>query len=74
MAPLGALSQAWVTAEASLPLGWEITGLMRFGDEWIAFSEGPSSDEHIEASGAFVVQALNRLAERLRERRGSATG
>jgi hypothetical protein len=74
MAPLGALSQAWVTAEASLPLGWQITGLMRFGDEWIAFSEGPSSDEHIEASGAFVVQAFNHLDERLRERRGSATG
>lgn len=26
MAPLGALSQAWFTAEASLPLGWRIVG------------------------------------------------
>jgi hypothetical protein len=43
---------------------------MRFGDEWIAFSEGPTWNEHVEASGAFVVQALNRLADRLRERRG----
>jgi hypothetical protein len=74
VASLGTLSQAWVTAEASLPLGWRITGLMRFGYEWIAFSEGPTDDEHIEASGAFVVQALNRLADRLRERRGSAVG
>lgn len=24
MAPLGALSQAWVSTEASLPLGWQI--------------------------------------------------
>ncbi|MEP6664948.1 MAG: hypothetical protein ABJA81_00750 [Nocardioidaceae bacterium] len=29
MAPLGALSQSWVTAEGSLPLGWHITGLRR---------------------------------------------
>jgi hypothetical protein len=74
MSQLGALSQASVSAVASLPLGWRITGLMRFGDEWIAFSEGPSRDEHIEASGAFVHQALQRLADRLREPRGSATG
>lgn len=32
MAPLGALSQAWVSAEASLPLGWRIRGLWRFGE------------------------------------------
>jgi hypothetical protein len=32
MAPLGALSQAWVNAEASLPLGWQISGLWRFDD------------------------------------------
>jgi hypothetical protein len=30
--PLGALSLAWVRAEASLPHGWQLTGLMRFGD------------------------------------------
>ena len=28
MAPLGALSQAWVSAEAALPLGWRIVGLL----------------------------------------------
>lgn len=27
MAPLGALSQAWTSAEASLPLGWKVSGL-----------------------------------------------
>jgi hypothetical protein len=40
MAPLGALSQSCVTAEASLPLGWQISGLWRFDDLWIALSEG----------------------------------
>jgi hypothetical protein len=44
MAPLGALSQSWVSAEASLlPLGWRISGLWRFDDLWIALSEGPAS-------------------------------
>ena len=73
MAPLGALSQAWVTAEASLPRGWEIAGLWRFGDEWIALSEGPDRD-YLDASGRHPDQALRRLADALRERRGSATG
>ena len=27
MAPLGALTQAWTSAEASLPLDWQIVGL-----------------------------------------------
>jgi hypothetical protein len=35
MAPLGALSQAWTSAEASLPLGWQLSGLYRFEDTWI---------------------------------------
>lgn len=73
MAPLGALSQAWVSAEASLPLGWEIAGLWRFGEEWIALSEGPDRD-YIDASGRYPDQALRRLSDRLRERRGNATG
>ena len=71
---LGALSQAWVSAEASLPLGWRLTGLMQFGAEWIAFSNGANPEDHIEASGAHAAQALARLADALRERRGSATG
>jgi hypothetical protein len=29
----------------ALPLGWRITGLMRFGDEWIAFAEGPDEQQ-----------------------------
>jgi hypothetical protein len=40
MAPLGALSQAWVSAEAFSPLGWQMRGLWRFGGLWVALSEG----------------------------------
>jgi hypothetical protein len=74
LAPLGALSQAWVSAEmsAAARLGDQPPGALR--QRGIALSEGPSRDDHIEANGAFVVQALQRLADRLRERRGSATG
>ena len=73
MAPLGALSQAWVSAEASLPRGWEIAGVWRFGEEWIALSEGPDRD-YLDASGRYPDQALRRLADQLRERRGVASG
>ena len=73
MSTLGALSQAWVSAEASLPRGWEIAGLWRFGEDWIALSEGP--DRHyLDASGPFPHEALRRLADALRERRGPMTG
>jgi hypothetical protein len=42
MSPLGALSQAWTSAEASLPLGWQLSGLYRFDDLWVALGEGPA--------------------------------
>jgi hypothetical protein len=73
MAPPGALSQAWVSAEASLPLGWQITGLSRFDGLWVALSEGPAFDDYLSGSGQHVDQALRRLSDRLRERRGLAT-
>ena len=72
--PLGALSQASVSAEATLSPGWRLTGVMLFGEERIAFSNGPDPDEHIEASGDRAVQALARLADALREPRGSVVG
>ena len=74
MAPLGALSQAWVSAEASLPLRWRVSGLWRFDDLWIALSEGPAFDDYVSGSGQHAEQALRRLADRLKERRGSVTG
>ena len=74
MPPLGALSQAWVSAKASLPLGWQIRGLWRFDDLWIALSEGPAFEDYLSGSGQYADQALRRLADRLRERRGPASG
>jgi hypothetical protein len=74
MAPLGALSQAWVSANASLPLGWQISGLWRLGERWVSLAEGPEFDDYASGAGEFEYQALQRLADRLRERRGPTTG
>ena len=74
MAPLGARSQAWASAEASLPLGWQISGLWRFDDLWVALGEGPTFDDYLSGCGQYADQALRRLADRLRERRGIAVG
>lgn len=74
MAPLGALTQAWISAEAALPLGWQINGVYRFDDLWIALSQGPGFDDYLSGSGRIPEQALRRLSDRLRERRGPTTG
>jgi hypothetical protein len=74
MAPRGALPQAWTSAEASLPLGWRVSGLYRFEDTWIGLAEGPDFDDYASGSGQYAEQALRRLSDRLRERRGSASG
>jgi hypothetical protein len=74
MAALGALSQAWTSAEASLPLGWRVSGLYRFEDTWIGLAEGPALEDYESGSGLYADQALRRLSDRLRERRGPTTG
>ena len=74
MAPLGALSRAWTSVEASLPHGWQLAGLYRFDDVWIALSEGPDFDDYLSGSGRYAEQALRNLGYRLRERRGPVTG
>ena len=74
MAPLGALSQAWTSAEASLPLRWQIKGLWRFEGLWVALSEGPAFEDYLSGSGQYAEQALRRLSDQLRERRGPTTG
>lgn len=74
MSPLGALSQAWVSANASLPQGWKIVGLWRFSDAWISLAEGPSFDDYLSGSGRYAEQALRRLSDGLRELRGPTTG
>jgi hypothetical protein len=71
MAPLGALTQAWTSAEASTPLGWQLSGLYRFDDLWVGLAEGPEFDDYASGSGLYAEQALRRLSDRLRERRGS---
>jgi hypothetical protein len=70
MAALGALTQAWTAAEAALPLGWQVSGLYRFDDLWIGLAEGPAFDDYASGSGQYAEQALRRLSDRLRERRG----
>ena len=74
MAPLGALSQSWVSAEAALPLGWQIRGLWRFEDLWIALAEASTSDDYVSGSGRYADQAIRRLADELRQRRGPTSG
>ena len=63
MAPLGALSQAWVSAEASLPLGWQLSGLYRFDELWIGLAEGPEFDNYASGSGRWEYLAPERLRE-----------
>ena len=57
-----------------LPPGWRKSGLYRFDELWIALSEGPALDDYLSGSGQYAEQALRRLADRLRERRGSVVG
>jgi hypothetical protein len=54
MAPLGALSQAWVSADSSLPLGWRLSGLYRFEETWIGLAEGPEFDDYASGSGLYA--------------------
>ena len=74
MTTLGALSQSWVAAEASLPLDGQIRGLWRFNGLWVALSEGPTFDDYLSGCGQYADQALRRLSDQLRERRGPTTG
>jgi hypothetical protein len=74
MAARGALTQAWTAAEAALPLGCRVVAVWRFDDPWIALGEGPVFDDNASGSGRFAEQALHRLSDQLRERRGVQSG
>jgi hypothetical protein len=75
---LGALSQAWIAAEAALPHDRAITGLVRDsdGERWTATAAGPA--DTATGLGADPVQALHQLTVALRQRPSpgdlSATG
>ena len=78
MSGLGALSQAWVTVEASLPEGWLLLGVTRdpqWPDRWTAIAIGPLHPIDVATGkGDRPEKALMRLADELRERRGPVTG
>jgi hypothetical protein len=56
VAALGALSQAWTSAEASLPLGWRRSGLYRFEELWGALAEGDAFDDYTSGTGGYAEQ------------------
>lgn len=76
--PLRDLTQAWVRAEASLPLDWILFGVWLDQDRpgwWQAVARGPGEPPEIMTGhGSHTGLALNDLAKQLRERRGSASG
>jgi hypothetical protein len=74
MTALGALSQAWATAEAVRPLDWRLSGLYRFEDPWVRLAEGPAFEDYASGSGLYAQHSLGRLSDRLRERRGPVSG
>jgi hypothetical protein len=90
MSILGALSQAWESAEASLPLECRLAGLVDitlapyagFAVEppgeparWAAIAATEGQERTMEVGwGEHPAEALNRLADQLRELRGTTTG
>jgi hypothetical protein len=66
MSTLGAVSQACVSAEAALRLGWKIMSLQRdLGVErWVATAADPTQPTDVATGhGGDPVQALLRLAD-----------
>ena len=67
---LGALSMAWVAAEAGLPLEWQLAGVWLDQDkpgEWQAVANGPGGPTEVEIGHG-------RLRDRLGGHRGSGSG
>lgn len=77
MSTLGALSQAWTSAEAALPLGWRIEMLVLIDDDrWEAVAADARGRQFANSAGhgQRPYQALNDLAVQLRRLRGPTTG
>jgi hypothetical protein len=65
---LGAMSMAWISAEAAMPLGWRLMALVRQpdSDDWLATAAGPLDGQTAHGRGGQPDQALRRLADELR--------
>jgi hypothetical protein len=76
MSGLGVLSMAWIAAEAAMPLGWRLTGLVRVAgsEDWLASAAGPLVGQLVQRQASQPEQALRLLADDLRRIRGSVTG
>ena len=72
MTSLGALTMAWIEAEAARPLEWRLSGVFRFDDLWVALSEGPGFDDYSYGTGQYAEQALRRMTDGLLKRRPKA--
>jgi hypothetical protein len=66
------LNRAWINLEASLPLEWQIDGLVRVSAKtpetvprWRASASGPDG-ERIEGEGDGLIGALTALARAIR--------
>ena len=72
MALLGALSQAWLSAQASLPL---TLADRRFMALWrrVGVTGRVGFEDYASGSGRYEYQALQRLSDKLRELRGVAS-
>jgi hypothetical protein len=76
------LNRAWISAEAALPHGWRLEGVIcsstglaleQRSDRWRAMAGGPNG-ETIEGEGDGPIPALNALARELRTVRGTRGG
>lgn len=52
MASFGELTLAWTSAEASLPLNPQRSGLYCFDDLWVGLAEGPAFKDYASGSAA----------------------
>jgi hypothetical protein len=73
------MSRDWLAADASLPTGWRIAGVVLEGERWLAWAEpGPHAGnpkaDRIEGRDETADRALVALARKAREVRGSASG
>ncbi len=69
------LNRAWIQAEASLPIGWRLSGMVSDGEAWRAWAEpGPHAGDPdatpIEGHGPARAPALQSLARNARIARG----